>query len=209
MAAAAMTLRRHREDASRLALARRNGWEYAARPSDQLVARLRALAIMQIGHSRVMPESFRMKDRTSVSPYVFETGFDERRRTHHWLVASSEVLHACSRAAITHYDWLLATAACPACRLLRLDGASPTPARASDVAESLRSNALTAIVFDEEEWRRRLVGDLAGWLLDQPPTRCWEILPGLVVGYEPGRPDEKAIVELEAATRALARLLPG
>ena len=226
LAAGALMLRRHREDAGRLALAARHGWEPSIRPQDHLLAHLRSVALLQIGHSRRIPEAFRTDQPTCIFPYVFETGFEERRRSHHWLLAASETTHSLSRATITRYDWLIATASGPATRVITLDAPTVGVSGSGNAGERSRVQAdsnthnqnadvptdsppdlgikLVAIVEDEEAWRRRLVSDLARWFIDQPPSRSWEILPGLVVGYEPGRPEEKAMVELEAATRALA-----
>lgn len=196
MAAAAL-VRHRRELAARRALAARHGWQIHGGPERELRARLGGAALMQLGHSRRVRNAFGARGRILLIHYVFETGFEDRRRSHHWLMAVGEIEHACSRATITRYDWLTIAAAGPAWRKLTV-----TPPGQPESG----AGALAAVVEDAEEWRLRL-DDLRTWLFAQPPTRSWETLPGCVIGYEPGRFDEQRLVALESACRDfMARL---
>ncbi|MBN2562737.1 MAG: hypothetical protein JXQ75_17580 [Phycisphaerae bacterium] len=198
LAAAVLAMRRRREHAGRRALARRQGWEWHPRPEEKLLARLDTVALMQIGHSRRTAEAFRAKGPTYIFPYVFETGFEHRRESHRWLVVMRDVQHTCARVTITRQDWLAVTAAGPASQELPL----------RDPQDTSRSDGgLVAIADDPEEWQARSKRALVRWLAEQPAERSWEILPGCVVGYEPGLLQETALVGLSAAAAELARLL--
>jgi hypothetical protein len=197
LAAAALGLRYRRDMSRRRAVATRHGWQICRDPETALGLTFDTMALTQLGHSRRVREAFRHGDQTLLIDYVFETGFEERRRSHHWMMVAIEGEHRSSRAAITRYDWLAITAGGRATR--RLTIASPTQSDASD-------GSLIVTVDDANEWEQRLP-KLRAWLLAQPPTRSWEVLPGRVIGYEPGGFDEQRLGELESACRDLAARL--
>lgn len=169
-----------------------------SRFEEDLLGRLSHLALTQIGHSRRIAEPLFRRGQSLAFSYVCETGFEHRRQSHHWLVVVREAEHECSRATITALDWLVAAAWAPAYREIRL------PLRADGGGADGR---LTAVVEDDEEWGRRLGGGLGEWLDRQPAERSWEIVPGLLVGYQAGRRGDEAILQLEAAADELATLL--
>ena len=228
LAAAAVSLRRRRETSTWRAIAARHGWEPSSRLDEEVLLRLRSSALMQIGHSRRFVEMLQAKNQTRLLAYVFETGFEHRRRSHDWRMAVRTIPHQRSRATITRLDWLAVTAAGPGTRELRVaqeDAGGPHSASKTAVGAEIATAAgqgspaeesrqadqpLLAIVENEEEWRGLFSGDLASWLTRQPANRSWEILPGCIIGYEPGSSEEEAFAELESALEQLAvRVLPG
>jgi hypothetical protein len=166
--------------------------------TEDLLARLGCLALMQVGHSRRIAESVGDAKRPYLFLYVCETGFEHRRQSHSWLVAAYEINHGCSRATVTAQDWLIAAAWASACRELPLAGAdvalqTPVP--------------LVALVEDADEWNARLGNGLSRWFREQPAERSWEIIPGFVVGYQTGRYADETLAELGRAAEELTKLL--
>lgn len=194
VAAAAAMRRRHEATASRL-LAGQRGWEVSSRRERVWRDMLRDVSLLRIGHSRRLGTAFRTRRGFHVLSYTCETGFEHRRETHQWRVAAREIEHGCGRAAVTAEAWLLATTASPVAHRIPLDGGGE---------RSPSNGTLTAVAENFEEWSGRLSGDLGAWFLSQPADRSWEILPGLIVGYEPGPFDDKA---MEALATDAAQLL--
>jgi hypothetical protein len=197
---AAMTMRHRRERSARRALAQRRGWEVYPRSSEDLLARLRDVALMQIGHSRRIVGAYRTAGRTVAFLYVFETGFEHRRQAHHWLVAVHEARHGVGRTTLTREEWVTTAVRGPACHVLPLSNA-PTP--------SALNGQPVAIVEDPQQWQDTSQGGPAAWFVSQPAQRTWEILPDRVVGYQPGLIQEDKLVELTAAAVELTRQLRG
>jgi hypothetical protein len=192
--------RRHSLSVGR-GLAKRRGWTLYPRHEAELLERLDGLALMQIGHSRRIARAFGASGRLFLFPYTCETGFEHRRQSHHWIVAACEVEHECSRATITAQDWLIAAASASCCRELPLS--APTAN-----TEATAGRGYAAIVEDPEEWQSRCRNGLQAWFASQPPNRSWEIVPGFIVGYEPGsQQDASALADLGEAVRGLARQL--
>ena len=195
---AALALRRQRERAVGRALAERHGWElYGGRQRD-LQSRLGTASLMQVGHSRRIPEAFLSPGRAFLFSYVFETGFEHRRQSHRWMVVALEVEHGLSRATITTGSWLIAAATGASTQVLAVKSGLSSPRS---------TGARVAIVEDADTWARRLQGRPGDWLANQPAERTWEILPGFIVGYEPGRLQEDALARLAAAGKELAQAL--
>ena len=150
--------------------------------------------------------------------YRCQTGFDQERYVHVWLVAAVQIPQRADRAVITSQDWLQAAAYSTSCRVLPVDsvrtntaaaspsgGASPPGKRPAAPGRPI--DQMLAIVEDPEAWQPRLDGKLGGWLRTQPPDRSWELIPGWVVGYEPGSAEGPPLLTLATATQKLARLL--
>ncbi len=194
----ALTLRRRRERLQRLALAAHRAWELPTQSNQQLLTRIKDVALTQIGHGRRITASYRTKGRTTVFSYEFETGLEQRRRLHPWLVVVQEVNHGCSRATITRHEWVAATVRCSAYHTIR---GTPSASITAGNAEN------TAIVEDADEWKPTLAGPVGQWLADQPRDRTWEVLPGLIVGYQPGMLQVDELEAMTVATGALARQL--
>ncbi len=114
------------------------------------------------------------------------------------MVVARHVAHGCSRATLTVHDWLVAAAWAPACREIRLP--PHTDGSGAD-------GRFVAVVEDDEEWDKRLRGGLVDWLDQQPAERSWEIVPGMLVGYQAARPGDEALLQLKAAVDELATLL--
>ncbi len=193
--AASVTMRRRQERVESRSLAKQHGWEVSPRRASAWQDLLRDVSLRRIGHTRRLGTAFRTEQGFCVMPYVCETGFEHRRETHRWRLIVQEIEHPCGRAAVTGKDWLLATTASPVAHRIPL-GAT---------AESSASiGTLTAVAEDFEEWDARLRGKLEAWFLSQPADRSWEILPGLIVGYEPGPLEAEA---MEALAEDAAHLL--
>ncbi len=195
---AALAFRRRRERLLRLALAARHAWELPTQSNRQILRQIEDAALTQIGHGRRITASYRTKGRTIVFSYEFETGFEQRRQLHPWLVVVQEVDHGCSRATITRQEWVTATVQGPACHAVPF---SSTPSSDSQEAGNI------AIVEDPELWRSILAGPVGRWLADQPRDRTWEILPGLVVGYQPGEIQADKLEALTLTAGELAKQL--
>jgi hypothetical protein len=197
---AALALRRQRERALGRALAERHGWELYGESQRDLQSRLGTASLMRVGHSRRIPEAFLSPGRAYLFSYVFETGFEHRRQSHRWMVVALEGEHGLSRATITAADWLIAAATGTSTHALAVEPGMSSPRSAG---------ARVAIVEDTEEWAPCLQGPPGEWLANQPAQRTWEILPGFIVGYEPGRLREDALAELAAAGKELAEAFEG
>lgn len=165
----------------------------AGRP-EELMQRLAGLSLLQVGHSRRIDAAFILPRGGYAICYQCQTGFDQNRYLHAWLVAAIEAPNGPDRAVITAQDWLRAAASSPSRRTL-------------PVGEIARLPKRWAIVDDAERWRVRLDGEWGTWLSRQPDDRNWEFLPGWVVGYEPGGPEGPPLLALAAATRELAGLV--
>lgn len=149
---------------------------------------------MQVGHSHRVAGAFEAPGPTILFEYVCETGFESRRRTHRWMVAARESRHECSRATLNTEDWLCAAVASQADRRLLI----PSPDGAK---------RRVAVVRDDTEWAARLDGDVGRWLGSQPSNRSWEVMPGYVVGYQPGPLNDAGLADLaEAGAELDARL---
>jgi hypothetical protein len=194
IAASTLIWHRRREREARFAWARENNLElYRGRPRD-LIFQLRELALLQIGHSRRMEAAFVLPGGGYAFCYLCQTGFEQDRFMHAWIVAAVECAPETTRAIITAQDWLRAGVHDPSRRTLPLNG---TEAKSATVA----------IVEDADEWRRRLNGPLGRWLRTQPPERSWEFMPGWLAGYEPGSAEGRALLALTAAAKELSDLL--
>ncbi len=196
--AASVSLRRRREAIESRTLAKQHGWQVSPRRASSWQVLLRDVSLMRIGHSRRLGTAFRTDRGFCVIPYVCETGFEHRRETHRWRMIVREIDHDYGRAAVTGKDWLLATTASPVAHRIPL----------GDRAEaSASSGALMAVAEDAEEWTARLNGELQAWFQSQPADRSWEILPGLIVGYEPGPLEGEAMEALaEDAVQLVSHL---
>ena len=172
----ALALRHGRETAALKKLAAANGWTFSARSSIRWMARLCDVSLLSLGHTRRIATALRAGRDCWLIPYVFETGLEHRVTSHSWRLVVCEVEHGCSRATITRQDWLFAAASTCTSREFSLS--------AEDRGDA--SGELLGIVEDPEEWDRRLDSGLRGWFAAQPAGRSWEILPGLIVGHEPG-----------------------
>lgn len=158
--------------------------------------RLRELALLQVGHSRRIEAAFVLPGGGFAFCYACQTGFDQDRFLHAWIVAAHEVDHDAGRAVITAQDWLRAAAQATSRRTILLRGKGDSQER-------------VALVEDADSWRRRLEGPVGRWLKTQSAERSWEFLPGWVVGYEPGSTEGRPLLALTAATRELAELVAG
>lgn len=198
LAVAVLAWRRHRERSASRAFARRLGLELPNCSQRDLLARFSGAALMQIGHSRRIPEAFVSPNGVHLFSYLFETGFEHRRRSHRWLVAAQAVSFDDGRATITHEDWLATTVTGPTSREL------PLPKRSHASPSEARQ---VAIVEDEVAWHDRLQAGLGQWIADQPPERSWEVLPGWVIAYQPGVLQADALAELSQAVEQMAQRL--
>ncbi|MFQ5424147.1 MAG: hypothetical protein ACE5F9_09225 [Phycisphaerae bacterium] len=187
-----IAVRRHRDRSAGRARAERHGWELVCR-GDDLRERLAATGLMEIGHSRRIRRAFSDAGPTYLFEYVFDTGFEHRRRSHPWIVAARCTDHACERAVLTSQDWIASVCRQPWLRELTVPGATEA--------------SWLAIVDDADVWAERLRGDVGRWLAQQPAERTWEIVPGYVVAYEPGRLRDDALDTLGSASAELERLL--
>jgi hypothetical protein len=166
--------------------------------AEDLLRRLQGIALMRIGHSRRMVGPMHRDRELCLFPYVCESGFEHRRQTHHWIVAVCQAEHGCAGAVITAQDWLMAAAWYPTHREL--------PISKPDQSEA-GCQSRVAIVDDPDEWNVRLQGGLRAWFAAQPLERSWDIIPGYVVGYQPGRAQDEIAAELAQSARELARRL--
>lgn len=153
------------------------------------------LALFKVGHSRRMEAAFVLPGGGLAFCYACQTGFDQDRFRHAWIVAALEVDHDAGRAVITTQDWLRAAAHATSRRTLSLGTGD--------------SQDQVAIVEDADTWRRRLEGPIGRWLKTQSAERSWEFFPGWVVGYEPGSAEGRPLLALTAAARELAELVAG
>ncbi len=205
VAAVAILWRRHRLLSLGGQWASRHGWTPYAGRSEDLLAALSDCALTQVGHSRRIPLALTAKGRLHLLSYVCETGFEKRCQIHRWIVAAQTTEHVFGRATITSQDWLIAAATAPTCHELPVR--TLPPSSECPASPSQAGSGPIAIVEDSEEWVARLDARLRQWCLDQPADRSWEIVPGLIIGYEPGQLNEAKLAELGNATEALAELL--
>jgi len=192
---ATLLLRRYREKAARVTWARSHGWAIYPHEKRDLARRLRGLKLMQIGHSRRLLDAFRGAGPSHLFFYVCESGFENRRRLHYWMVAACEVDHGRGRAIMTAQRWLLEAATMPALRRMPLRNPGQAEAGAATIV---------AAVQDPEAWSGLLNRGLDGWLRAQGPDRNWEVLPGFVVGYQMGDHVGETVLDLARATAELA-----
>ncbi len=202
-ALAAVTLmtiivRRQREFRAGLNIAARHGWKVSQQPARYWRHHLRNVAVFRMGHSRRIGHVLETGDGVSLVPLVFDTGFGARRSTHSLRLAVCDSSRSVTRATLTRQDWLVAAVAGPtAVQLVPFDENGSGAAR------------FTAVIHDEDAWRTRLAGRLSQWLRNQPPERSWEILPGMIVGHEPGGFSEGGLTMLADAASELRGLLNG
>lgn len=195
VAASAITWHRRREQTARKTRGRLHGW----RPSDlrdkDFAERLSGLTLFQVGHSRRIEGLMQGPDRSWVFSYVCQTGFEHRRVSHIWLVVVLEIDSLLSPVMITSQDWLISMARLSPRREVSLSsgGAQPTDWR--------------VFLEDPEEWSPQCLGELQAMLTRQSPDRTWEILPGFVVGYEPGRFDEDVFLTLPPTVHELGAMV--
>jgi len=230
IAASTLVWHRRREQAAQCAWARDHGLTiYSGRPRD-LAHRLRGLTLMQVGHSRRIEAAFVTPKGDIAFCYHCQTGFEQNRYLHRWLVAAVRMPEGegdqggspNGRAVVTAQDWLAAASHSTTGRVLPVGPALDTataatrPGSQSDPRASLatpsqgpaeRSSGRIALVEDADAWRPRLDGEIGRWLQGQPATRNWEIVPGWVIGYEPGHAEGEALLSLSAATKELASRL--
>ena len=63
------------------------------------------------------------------------------------------------------------------------------------------------IMEDGDAWKPLLQSDLGIVLRKGPATRTWEVLPGMVISYQPVPIETDAMEELVSAGKELAKLL--
>ncbi|RIK69198.1 MAG: hypothetical protein DCC65_00160 [Planctomycetota bacterium] len=194
VAVSVVWLRRH-DRALRAAQATRHGWILVDHDEDEITAQLRGLTLFEVGHSRRIVSAFGQNADLRLFQYVCETGFEHRRRSHRWVVLSSATATGTGPAVISREEWLLAAAQLPGRRSIRVAPASSG------------AGALSAVVDDREHWEDRLAAGLAEWLAGQPTNRCWEVLPGHVVVYDPGPIEEGKYDELDQSLRQFIKLI--
>ena len=200
MAVATLALRLHREAQGLRKLAAGRGWKYENRAAQAWCARLRGTALMQIGHSRHMEAAFRTPEGNWLFAYVYETGFEYRRATHSWRMAVREIGPQLGRATFTRQQWLIDAATTPTSHEITLCG---------EAENAGAPERRTAVVEDRDAWVERLDADLKAWLQEQPEGRSWEIIAGMIVGYEAGGIREAEMTALSESACRLAALLEG
>ncbi len=191
--AATLAYRRRRELAAQRIWAGRHGWDLEFR-CDDLRDRLGFLQLLRIGHSRRVTRAFKAAGPTYLCEYTFETGVENRRRRHSWLIVSRQCDHDFTAATFTSLGWLR-------------DAARPSVIRVLPIPDSESETGRVALVRDEQEWSDRLGAGLGRWMAKQPAARNWDVRGGFVVGYEPGKLGDDALTSLAADSAALADLL--
>ena len=192
--AATLAYRRRRELAAQRTWAGRHGWDLEFR-CDELRDRLDFLQLLRIGHSRRVTRAFKAAGPTYLCEYTFETGVENRRRQHSWLIVSRQCDHDITAATFTSLGWLR-------------DAARPSAIRVLPIPGSENETERVALVRDEREWADRLGAGLGRWMARQPAGRNWDVREGFVVGYEPGKLRDDALTSLVADSAELAdRLL--
>jgi hypothetical protein len=63
------------------------------------------------------------------------------------------------------------------------------------------------MVDDDQAWARLLEGEFGARLSREPSTRSWDVLPDLLVGYQPAPIAEGRIAELVSAGKELSKML--
>ncbi|MFQ5411129.1 MAG: hypothetical protein ACE5EC_02490 [Phycisphaerae bacterium] len=204
----AIALRRQRERAARSALAARHGWTIPPYGRLSWSDRLGEVGPCRIGHGRRLGTVFRTRDGIWLFSYVCDTGFEHRRGRHAWRLAVCERSHGCGRASMTRDDWFIAMMTTPDSHTLSLAGDEASERRSNgrgvEGQVEWHPNGPVALVEDREEWRARLDAGLGAWFRAQPRKRSWQVLPGLIVGFEPGPFLEDCMEALAEATRQLA-----
>lgn len=192
--AATLGIRRQRELAAQRKWAARHGWDLESRRGD-IRDELDFLPLLRIGHSRRITRAFEDSGPTHLCEYTFETGLENRRRRHSWLIVGRRCDHRLSAATFTSIGWIRDAAWSLAIRELPIPGTESGSER-------------VALVRDERGWSDRLRGGLDRWMASQPAARSWDVREGIVVGYEPGKLRDDALTSLAAASAELAgRLL--
>ena len=198
MAVATAAFRLHREGWVLRKLAARRGWQVSRPVREAWLARLEATALMRLGHSRRIEAAFQTSQQSWLFAYVYETGFEHRRETHSWRVTVREIGPRYGRATFTCQPWLIAAAGTPTAHRIALAEGE----HVEDVDQGR-----TAVVEDRQAWEKWLRPEVRAWLGRQPPERSWEVLPGLLIGYEPGGVRETDLAELSEAAKEFASLL--
>lgn len=193
-----VALRYRRERSAYQKLAARHNWTVSLRQRKDWGPRLAGASLMHVGHTHRFGQGYRTEDGVWLLPYVFETGFEHRRNTHPWRVAVCEVEHGCARALVSREAWLLAAASAPYTTRIALDHSDPDPGSASGIV---------AVVEDHEAWTALLGTALRDWFSQQKAERSWEIVSGLIIGYEPGGFREADMAALAESVNELAALL--
>lgn len=198
VAVATLALRIRREVKGLRKLAAARGWKYESGVAEAWRARLRATALMQMGHSRRMEAAFRTPEGNWLFAYVYETGFEYRRATHSWRMVVREIGPHIGRATFTRHDWLIDAATTPTSHKIAILG---------EQANQGEPGRPIAVVEDRDALERRLSPELKAWLQEQPEGRSWEIAAGLIVGYEAGGVREAEMAALSQSACRLAALL--
>lgn len=191
-------VRRQREYRAGLRVARQHGWTVSARPTRYWRHLLRNVALFRVGHSRRIGHVLEAGEGVSLVPLVFDTGFGHRRNTHSLRVVVCACDHGAARATFTRQSWLAAAVRGPTAVELPLPRDDGEPA-----------SGLVVVVQDVEAWQSCLDGGLGRWMRRQPAERSWEVLPGLIVGHEPGGFTAGGLTSLAAAAIELRSWLPG
>lgn len=195
IAAISVVLLRRHDRTLRATQAVRHGWQMSMENRDDVMDRLRGLTLFEVGHSRRIEGNFKDGAGLQMIQYVCETGFEQRRRTHRWVVAVTEASGREGAAVISREDWLLAAAELPGRRRISIEQGNSA------------KGALYAIIEDSDEWTGRLSKGMADWLKQQPTTRSWEVQPGYVVAYDPGPMDDDKYDGLPASVNRFAELM--
>lgn len=189
VAGASIVLLRRHEGVARRELAARLGWSSPPGAAEDIFDEMRGLTLFELGHSRRVDGVFQSGRELQLFQYICETGFENRRRTHRWVVAALSLPHTSGVAVISREDWLLAASSLPGRRRL--------PLHPHDQGGS----SLCTIVDDADTWQGRLSGELGRWLAKQPIGRSWEVLPGFAVVYDPGVMSEAKLSGLADSVR--------
>lgn len=189
VAGASIALLRRHEGVARRQVAERLGWSSSTGSAEDILDEMRGMTLFEVGHSRRVESVFQSGRDLQLFQHICETGFENRRRTHRWVVAVLRLPHSSGVAVISREDWLLAAASLP--------GRKRLPLKAGEQG----ANPLFAIVDDPESWQACLTGELGQWLAEQPIGRCWEVLPGFAVVYDPGAVDEAKLSGLADSVR--------
>jgi len=199
-AAVVLTLRRRQERSILQDWASGHGWSIDVGPVDRMMPRLSRLALMQIGYRRRILSIVHDPNDVHVFEFTCETGLDHDRQSHRWIVVAVPLGGPALRATISSEPWVIAAAMRPAYRRLAI-GTNGTNAE--------RNGVPIAVVEDEIAWSRLLEGEVGARLRRQPSARSWEVLPDLLVGYQPAPVSVELVGELVSAGKELAKLLGG
>ncbi len=191
---------RRRDRAARRTWARRHGWRMFVRGGDEFLSRLSNITLLQLGYDRRVEAAFSADGPLFLLAYQCRTGFEDRRRMHRWVIAVVQVEHALGRAAFTTEVWLA-----DAAKMLTLRPLRPTSRGLGDAAGA--TNGRMILVEDPGCWTDVYGRKLLGWLEKEPSRRTWELVPGYLIGYEPGRLGDDSFGDLPARARQFAAML--